>query len=264
VPRVLAVIAALGLTLALLAHPASGEARETSTIPSPTIRDDPAPVTGRARIVDSAAVVEGIDVSHHQGRIDWARVASAGKRFAYVRASAGTLTADRTYRANRSRALAAGLTVGSYHFANPSAAPGDAAAEATWFLRNATIASGDLRPVLDLEVANGLPATALFTWAQTWLTAVERATGVKPLIYTTPKFWIRSMANAEWFARNGYALWVAHWTSAEGPFVPASTWAGEGWALWQTSSTGSVPGISGRVDLDRFAGATLTSEVLVP
>jgi len=261
---VLAVIAALGLTLAFLAHPASGEAHDTSTIPAPTVGGTAPPMTRQAPPPDAAAVVEGIDVSHHQGRIDWARVAAAGKRFAYVRASAGTMTADRTYRANRSRAVAAGLTVGSYHFANPSAAPGDAAAEAAWFLRNATIEPGDLRPVLDLEFANGLPATALFTWAQTWLTAVERETGVKPLIYTTPKFWIRSMANTDWFARSGYALWLAHWTSADAPFVPASTWAGEGWALWQTSSAGSVAGITGRVDLDRFVGPTLTSDVLVP
>jgi lysozyme len=263
VPRVLAVIAALGLTLAFLASPESGEAGQTS-MPSPTTRSAPAPATIRFAAADSMAVVEGIDVSHHQGRIDWPRVAEAGKRFAYIRASAGTLTVDRTYRVNRSRALAAGLTVGSYHFANPSAAPGDAAAEAAWFVRNATIASGDLRPVLDLEVANGLPATALSAWAQTWLAAVERATGVKPLIYTTPRFWIRSMANADWFARNGYALWLAHWTTAAEPFVPAATWGGEGWVLWQTSSAGSVPGIAGRVDLDRFAGPTLTSDVLVP
>ena len=139
-----------------------------------------------------------------------------------------------------------------------------AANEATWFLENATIASGDLLPVLDLEVSNGLDASALVTWAQTWLGDVERATGVKPLIYTTAGFWSSSMANTDWFARNGYQLWVAHWTTASQPSVPASNWAGLGWQLWQYSSTGSVPGISGAVDLDRFNGTSLTSAVLVP
>ena len=95
-------------------------------------------------------------MSYHQGPINWPQVAAAGKRFAFVRATAGTLTADTTYWANSSGARAAGLDVGSYHFANPDLAFNDAGNEAAWFLRNAAIASGDLVPVLDLEVGNGL------------------------------------------------------------------------------------------------------------
>ena len=208
--------------------------------------------------------LDGIDVSYHQGSIDWTQVASAGKRFAFIRASAGTLTADTAYSTYRAGARGAGLTVGAYHFANPDTAPNDAANEAAWFLKNATIASGDLLPVLDLEVTNGLGSSALITWAQTWLANVESATGVKPVIYTTAGFWSSSLGNTDWFARNGYRLWVAHWTTASQPSVPASNWAGDGWTFWQHSSTGSVPGISGAVDLDRFNGPSLTSAVLVP
>ena len=88
---------------------------------------------------------------------------------------------------NRASARAAGLKVGAYHFGNPDSAANDALNEARWFLQNATIASGDLVPVLDLEVTNGLSAAALTTWAQIWLTEVELVTGVRPLIYTTPE-----------------------------------------------------------------------------
>ena len=53
-------------------------------------------------------------------------------------------------------------------------------------------------------------------WAQTWLSQVTAATGVRPIIYTTPKFWSTSMADTDWFARNGYSvLWIAHWTTRE-------------------------------------------------
>jgi lysozyme len=209
--------------------------------------------------------VPGIDVSYHQGSIDWSRVAGSGVRFAFLRASAGTLTADTAYAAYRSGARAAGLTVGSYHFANPDGAANDAANEASWFLSNAVIGSGDLLPVLDLEVSNGLSPAALTAWAQTWLTRVTEATGVRPIIYTNNAFWTSSMANTEWFARNGYAvLWIAHWTSAAQPSVPAAGWAGSGWTFWQHSSTGTVPGISGPVDLDRFNGRTLPASLLVP
>ena len=209
--------------------------------------------------------VNGIDVSYHQGAIDWSQVAGSGVRFAFLRASAGTLTADTAYSTYRQGARAAGLTVGSYHFANPDGTANDAANEASWFLRNATIAPGDLRPVLDLEVANGLSPAALTAWAQTWLAQVTAATGVRPIIYTNNSFWTSSMANTDWFARNGYSvLWIAHWTSATQPSVPAGGWGDNGWTFWQHSSTGNVPGINGPVDLDRFNGGSLPASLLVP
>jgi len=243
VPRVLAVIAALGLAVAALANPAPADAK-------PKPKPNP-------------AFVNGIDISYHQGPIEWARVAGAGKAFAFVRASAGTLTADTAYATNRTGARSAGLAVGSYHFGNPDSAPNDAHNEARWFLQNATIGSGDLVPVLDLEVSNGLGPEALTTWAQTWLVEVEAATGVRPVIYTTPNFWSGSMANTDWFARNGYRIWVAHWTTASQPTVPAANWAGVGWTFWQHSSTGSVSGINGPVDLDRFNGSALPDSLFV-
>jgi GH25 family lysozyme M1 (1,4-beta-N-acetylmuramidase) len=204
-------------------------------------------------------------VSYHQGAIDWSQVAVAGKRFAFVRATAGTLTADTAYVANHSGARTAGLAVGSYHFANPDPAANDAANEATWFLQNASIVSGDLVPVLDLETANGLSPASLTTWAQTWLSQVSAATGVRPIIYTTPKFWSTSMADTDWFARNGYSvLWIANWTTASAPALPAGSWGGNGWTFWQHSSTGTVPGITGAVDLDRFNGSSLPASLFVP
>jgi len=143
-------------------------------------------------------------------------------------------------------------------------APNDAANEASWFLQNAAVASGDLVPVLDLEVSNGLDATALTTWAQTWLANVTAATGVKPLIYTNRNFWSTSMANTDWFAQNGYRVWIANWTTASQPALPAGNWGGQGWTFWQHSSTGVVAGISGDVDLDRFNGTSLPASLFVP
>jgi GH25 family lysozyme M1 (1,4-beta-N-acetylmuramidase) len=243
VPRVLAALVVVGFAFTVLANPVPGDAKS------------------RPKPVDP--FVPGIDVSYHQGSIDWSRVASAGKRFAYARASAGTLTADSAYAANRAGARAAGLAVGAYHYGNPDSAPNDAANEASWFLQNATVASGDLVPVLDLEVSNGLDAPTLTSWVQTWLSQVAAATGVKPIIYTNRSFWTTSMANTEWFAQNGYRLWIAHWTTASQPTLPAADWGGLGWTLWQHSSTGSVPGIAGKVDLDRFNGTSLPASLFV-
>jgi lysozyme len=295
VPRVFAALVALCLAMTFFASAAPVDARPkpkptprptptvvptpspTPPIPSPTPTPTPAPTptptptatptptpTPTTTPTPTPTFVAGIDVSYHQGTIDWGRVASSGTRFAFIRASAGTLTADSMYAANRPGASSAGLRVGSYHYANPDAAANDAANEAAWFLRNATVASGDLVPALDLEVSNGLGSAALISWAQTWLSQVEAATGVKPMIYTNASFWSSSMANTDWFARAGYRLWVASWTSASQPTMPAGSWAGTGWTLWQYSSTASVPGVSGAVDADRYAGSSIPTSLLVP
>jgi GH25 family lysozyme M1 (1,4-beta-N-acetylmuramidase) len=267
VHRLLPALVAVFVAVFVLASPSVAHAKDgprPTRPPTPRVQPTPTP-TVQPTPTPPPANVEGIDVSYHQGPINWPQVAAAGKGFAFVRASAGTLTADTAYWTNRSGARAAGLAVGSYHFANPDTAPNDAGNEASWFLRNAAIASGDLIPVLDFETANGLDPVSLATWAQTWLTQVTAATGVRPIIYTTPKFWATSMADTDWFARNGYSvLWIAHWTTATEPAVPAGGWGGNGWSLWQYSSTGVVPGISGPVDLDRFSGSSLPISLFVP
>jgi lysozyme len=258
-PRVLAGLAALTVALFTVAAPSGVRAAEetaptvaAATAPNPTPPLNP-------------GYLDGVDVSYHQGTIDWPQVAAAGKRFAFVRATAGTLTADSAYAANSAGARAAGLVVGSYHFANPDWAPNDATNEARWFVSNASVQSGDLVPVLDLETSNDLDAGSLTTWAQTWLTEVTATTGIRPIIYTNPGFWARSMTDTDWFARNGYSVvWVANWTPRDQPSVPAGSWGAYGWTFWQHSSTGSVPGIAGAVDLDRFNGSALPSWLLVP
>lgn len=277
--RVLASLAVIAVLLLVLAAPSAVDAkprprpsptptaapRPTPT-PTPTASPVPTPIpTASPAPTGAPSYLDGIDVSYHQGTIDWQQVAAAGKRFAFVRATAGTLTADSAYWANLSGARVAGVAVGSYHFANPDSAPNDAGNEASWFLRNASIASGDLIPVLDLEVSNGLDPASLTAWAQTWLAQVSATTGVRPIIYTNPSFWSTAMLDTDWFARNGYSvLWIAHWTTAGDPLVPAADWGGNGWTFWQHTSSGSVPGIGGLVDLDRFRGASLPASLFVP
>jgi GH25 family lysozyme M1 (1,4-beta-N-acetylmuramidase) len=191
----------------------------------------------------------GIDVSNWQGRIDWARVRAAGKSFAWCKASEGTGYADPTYAANRSHARGAGLLVGAYHFAQPS--PGSGAAQADWLLECAAVAPGDLWPALDLEVSNGLSPSQMAAWVADFTSRVHAVLGVWPFIYASPSFWSSKVGNSQSAAKSGCPLWIAHWTSAPAPSVPASNWAGHGWTAWQWTSSGSVPGISGRVDLDR-------------
>lgn len=214
----------------------------------------------------SAAPIPGIDVSHYQndrGDIDWTQVADAGYRFTFIKATERDTYIDAFYGTNRSGAGDAGLRVGAYHFARPNgssdeAVRKDARGEADHFLAIGAPAPGDLYPVLDVEGdLGGLDAGSLKIWIRTWLERVESGTGVKPLIYTSPYLWTNRLDDTQEFALAGNGLWVAHYTQAESPMVPADNWAGNGWSFWQYTSGGSVPGIKGNVDLNDGKAGTL-------
>lgn len=207
----------------------------------------------------------GIDVARYQGTIDWSKVAESGQRYVFQKATEGATITDPTYQRNRSGAGAVSLPFGAYHFAfaqggSIQAAEADAIAEANYFLSVADPAPGDLVPVLDLEKnPEGMPPRRLIAWTQAWLNTVESVLGVKPLVYSNPNFWETQLNNTDTFALQGFPLWIAHYTSAASPRVPAANWAGEGWAFWQYTSCASVPGISGCVDQNRFAGTDLSA-----
>ena len=205
----------------------------------------------------------GIDVSHHQGNIDWQKVADSGHVYAFHKATEGFTFTDDTYAGNRAEAAAASIPFGAYHFARPNgnnvpAAESDAAGEAQHFLNVAQPEPGDLLPVLDLEATGNLPPDRLIAWTRTWVNAVAEEVGAQPLIYTSPSFWETNLADTTSFAEAGFPLWLAHYTSAPAPRTPADDWDGRGWAFWQWTSCASVPGISGCADEDRFEGTDLS------
>src|SRR4051794_30980248 len=128
VHRLLSVLVALSVALFVLESPAVAEAKPKDSVPraTPTTRPTPTPPptppppppppptptptptpTSTPTPPQASAYVDGIDVSYPQGAIDWGQSAAAGKRFAFIRAPAGTLTADTAYWTNRSGATTA-------------------------------------------------------------------------------------------------------------------------------------------------------------
>jgi GH25 family lysozyme M1 (1,4-beta-N-acetylmuramidase) len=207
----------------------------------------------------------GVDVSRFNGAIDWLQVAGSGRRFAFVQASRGSgldctvkpeqCGADPLWAVNSAAARAAGIRVGAYHRAFASgasryAAKLDAGAEAAVFVSQVgRVAPGDLLPVLDVETPfTGLTPGRLRTWITTWMKRVHKGTGAKAIIYTNASSWAAT-GNATRFAA-GHPLWVAQWQVAKPTLVPAANWGARGWSVWQFTSSGSVPGIVGRVDED--------------
>jgi GH25 family lysozyme M1 (1,4-beta-N-acetylmuramidase) len=211
----------------------------------------------------------GIDVSHHQGLIDWSLVAGSGQRFAFAKATDGRTFDDPNYAFNKAGAEGSGVVFGAYHFARPDDTPNDAIVEADHFVDVAQLEPGNLIPVLDIERTGGLSEAQVTGWILDWLDHVTQRLGVRPMIYTSPGGWNTRTGDTTAVADAGYTfLWVAHWGVTE-PRLPAEDWSGNGWTFWQYGNCGSVPGIDGCVDVDwyetnSFAPVTIPSPDATP
>ncbi|WP_404591297.1 MULTISPECIES: GH25 family lysozyme [unclassified Paenibacillus] len=212
----------------------------TSTIAPDTIVPEP--------VISSDGHAQGIDVSHYNGNIDWQQVAAAGKTFAFIKATEGTAYQDNQFLANVQGARDANILVGAYHFLNATTTDG-ARQEAANFARAIESAGGslDLPPVMDYENnPKGLTPSQISEVAHAFLDETEKLTGRLPIVYTGNVF-----ASKFDPTLSMYKLWVARYSTTQKPTaVPA--W--DNWWAWQYSSTGSVPGIRGNVDLNEFNG----------
>lgn len=192
---------------------------------------------------------QGVDVSHYQGVIDWAKVKQAGISFAFVKATEGESVADNMFARNAIGAGESGLAVGAYHFCRA----GDTAAakrEANYFVsvveRSAGFAKLALPPVLDIETANGASAAAITAVCRTWLETVKQLTGRDGLLYTYASFADDYLDDtlAE------YPLWLANYNVNQ----PADRAGWTRWTYLQYTDAGQVAGISGPVDRNEFEG----------
>jgi lysozyme len=228
-PRSGAGLAALGLALAC--RPPSASEVE--------------PGTHELQVCAKGPTVEGIDVSVYQASIDWAAVKRAGIAFAVTRISNGIDRRDTTFDANWAGIKAAGLVRGAYQYFQPGQ---DAAAQAALVVEKVgRLGAGDLPVQLDMEVTGGQPAATIISQMATWTERVTAGTAKQPLIYTGKFFWDDNIGKP---LAGNYPLWVANY-GVTCPNLPA-VWTS--WTIWQYTSTGSVAGVTGNVDRDRFNG----------
>lgn len=205
-----------------------------------------------AELAHEAAVMDrnvgnvlGIDVSHYQGKIDWDKVGYVNDtypiHFAIVRATMGSDKVDKRFSENWKGAAQAQLVRGAYHYYRPNE---NSTAQATHFLQHVKLEAGDFPAVLDIEEMPKVQSMEqLKKGLQNWLDRVEKATGVRPILYTGERFY------ADFLAHDfpDYHLWVANYNK----------WVEEpktNWLLWQFSEKGQASGIKGPVDLNVFQG----------
>ena len=190
--------------------------------------------------------VPGIDISQWQGAIDWNAVAGAGYQFAIARIGDGTYR-DQTFAGHWAAIRSVGMIRGAYQFFEPGDDPivqADIVVAAV-----GRLGPGDLPVTCDVEAPNpGVSAATYTARLHAWMDRVAAGTGRTPIIYTGRYYWDPYVASSDFV---GQPLWHAQYTSASCPNIN-DRWSE--WAMWQFSSTGSVPGIAGNVDLDRFNG----------
>lgn len=192
--------------------------------------------------------VHGIDISRYQGGIDWVSVRQAGIAFAFIKATEGGDHNDPAFMSYWQGAKAAGVPRGAYHYYYFCRS---GAEQAAWFMANVPRDRGALPPVLDLEWTHKSQTCRykpspeeVRREATNFLNILQRHYGQRPIIYTTVDFYRDNnlgQMNAEFWLRSV----AAH---------PSEIYPGQRWAFWQYTGTGLVPGISGKVDVNAFAG----------
>lgn len=172
-----------------------------------------------------------VDVSNHQGFVDWKAVLASGRVGAIAKATESLGYVDPTFAANWAALGALNAVRGAYCFAQPDKAVPEATADKFLSIVGAT-KPGDIL-VLDIEVGTG----DLSKWALTWLARVEARTGIKPWLYSYAPF-IRAHLHDPALA--AYPLWLAAYQTSP----PAAPPPWKGWTLWQRTDKANVPGIS--------------------
>lgn len=189
---------------------------------------------------------KGIDVSTWQGAIDWAKVKEAGINFAMIRLGYGSsngvgCSLDKYFTTNVEGALKCGVDVGVY-FYSYALSPSAAAKEAAFVLEKLKPYAGRISyPVAyDIEDKSqqGLGKGTLTDMVVAFCAAIEA--GGYYSIYYCNLSWRNNYLNSKKLER--FDFWLAQWASTPTSSVP--------FGIWQSTSSGKVPGINGNVDLD--------------
>ncbi len=196
---------------------------------------------------------KGIDVSHHQGNINWRNVAIDNHAsYAYIKATESVSHVDRMYSRNIGEARAAKIPVGSYHFYRPNASPTTQLLNFTRTVPN--LRNQDLIPMIDVEVRGRAHINIFRRNLRQFLQDVEKHYGVKPIIYTGVNFYNKYLCG--YF--DDYMYMLARYDEE----MPSPD-GNPKFVIWQYSESGRVAGIRGDVDLSTFVDNYTLSDIMI-
>lgn len=184
--------------------------------------------------------VTGVDISSHNGVVDFSRLYADSVSFVYIKATEGSSFKDSKFEKNYKCAAAQGkLAVGAYHFFRFDV---NGTLQAKNFLSAIADKQMALPPAIDVEEHGNpeTPTSVIVERLQAMIASLEEA-GIQPVIYTNMDGYRRIYR--DYF--QDYPLWISRFEQ------PAEDVA---WTIWQYSHWGDVEGTTGEVDLNLFAG----------
>lgn len=216
----------------------------------------------------SSGIQEGIDVSYHNGKLDWSVIKNAGVDFAIIRAAyrgygkEGKLVKDTEFANNILGAQAQGIPVGVYIYSQ-AITTAEAVQEANYILDIINGYSIDLPVVFDYEFAGVEDGRLDYAWSsgklnKSKMTEITLAfcdtvknAGYNAMVYANKTFLNTNIDHVA-IENAGYQVWLAHYTTN-------TNYTGE-YKIWQYTSSGSIPGIANkRFDCNFMYSGSLSS-----
>lgn len=191
--------------------------------------------------------VNGIDISHHQGEIDWAILRNESIDFIFMKATEGGDFVDPRFKQNWAKAKVINVKTGAYHFYRFCK---NGLEQAANIKRVVPKDSSSLPIVLDLEFdgncASNKSKNQLIAEIESCLFELQTYYGSVPILYVTNDFYAKYV-NANNFKQN--PIWIRDIISSPNLSDLRK------WTFWQYSNCGRVRGITGCVDLNVFNGS---------
>lgn len=187
-------------------------------------------------VTANGAIAKGIDVSKHNGAVNWGQVAASGIKFTFIKVGSTNSGIDPQFAANITGAQAAGLKTGVYIYSYATT-PEQAVNEANLVLQWIAPYTVNYPVVFDIEdkCQKGLSNQQLIDIINAFCTTIDAA-GYYPMVYTNKNMFTQRMDNAGW------DRWVAQYAD--------SCETNNNVCFWQYSSKGSVGGVGGNVDMN--------------
>ncbi|OTG81268.1 lysozyme [Acinetobacter sp. ANC 4558] len=189
--------------------------------------------------------IQGFDVSHHQGDIQWEKISPKTYQFVYLKATEGGDFKDRKFEENWLRAREKGFLVGAYHFYRLCR---DGSIQAKNFIETVPNKKDTLPPVIDLEYdshcINTFTKEQLLKEIQIMHDLLYQHYGKQPIFYISKSFY--NIVLVDQFKNT--PLWIREYQGK--PLLKNNP----SWLLWQHTNQGKITGISTEVDLNVFNG----------
>lgn len=187
----------------------------------------------------------GIDVSHHQNKIEWYKVKDEIS-FVFVKATEGSDFIDNKFKSNVDSIKKYKIIYSAYHFFTFCSSGKN---QAINFIHNFSVDSNSLSPVIDLEFLGKCNTTKSDSFdvkkeIKDFLDTIQKHYNKTPIIYTTYEFYNQYLINDF----REYHYWIRDLFKE--PSLPDN----KEFILWQYSNCGKINGIDGNVDMNVFKG----------